>query len=101
ASRCPTSHAAGCPSAVRPRVRDPSRGDDPNAFARACTGNAMHTGRFRVAAGARFHRAPIRAYDRSVAWRGRFVDMALTLEINGAAHRLDVEPETPLLWVLR
>lgn len=27
--------------------------------------------------------------------------MALTLEINGAAHRLDVEPETPLLWVLR
>ncbi len=27
--------------------------------------------------------------------------MAFTLTINGAAHEVDVEPETPLLWVLR
>lgn len=27
--------------------------------------------------------------------------MAFTLTINGTAHELDVEPETPLLWVLR
>lgn len=27
--------------------------------------------------------------------------MAFTLKINGTAHELDVEPETPLLWVLR
>jgi isoquinoline 1-oxidoreductase subunit alpha len=25
----------------------------------------------------------------------------ITLRINGAEHRLDVEPQTPLLWVLR
>ena len=23
------------------------------------------------------------------------------LKVNGTAHRVDVEPETPLLWVLR
>jgi isoquinoline 1-oxidoreductase subunit alpha len=27
--------------------------------------------------------------------------MKLSLKINGAAHEVDVEPETPLLWVLR
>ncbi len=27
--------------------------------------------------------------------------MAFTLTINGADHEVDVEPETPLLWVLR
>ena len=27
--------------------------------------------------------------------------MAFTLTINGTKHELDVEPETPLLWVLR
>src|SRR5688572_28853912 len=27
--------------------------------------------------------------------------MAITLSINGASHTVDVEPETPLLWVLR
>jgi isoquinoline 1-oxidoreductase subunit alpha len=27
--------------------------------------------------------------------------MAFTLTINGASHEIDVEPETPLLWVLR
>jgi isoquinoline 1-oxidoreductase subunit alpha len=27
--------------------------------------------------------------------------MALTLTINGTAYEVDVEPETPLLWVLR
>jgi isoquinoline 1-oxidoreductase alpha subunit len=27
--------------------------------------------------------------------------MAITLTINGKAHQVDVEPETPLLWVLR
>jgi isoquinoline 1-oxidoreductase alpha subunit len=25
----------------------------------------------------------------------------LTLNINGAVHEVDVEPETPLLWVIR
>jgi isoquinoline 1-oxidoreductase alpha subunit len=25
----------------------------------------------------------------------------ITLTVNGAAHKVDVEPETPLLWVLR
>ena len=28
-------------------------------------------------------------------------DMAITLVVNGIAHTVDVEPETPLLWVLR
>lgn len=27
--------------------------------------------------------------------------MALTLTVNGKSHEVDVEPETPLLWVLR
>jgi aerobic-type carbon monoxide dehydrogenase small subunit (CoxS/CutS family) len=27
--------------------------------------------------------------------------MALTLTVNGQSHEIDVEPETPLLWVLR
>ena len=27
--------------------------------------------------------------------------MAITLTVNGQAHSVDVEPETPLLWVLR
>jgi isoquinoline 1-oxidoreductase alpha subunit len=27
--------------------------------------------------------------------------MALTIKINGAAHRVDVDGDTPLLWVLR
>jgi aerobic-type carbon monoxide dehydrogenase small subunit (CoxS/CutS family) len=27
--------------------------------------------------------------------------MAITLNINGKAHSVDIEPETPLLWVLR
>jgi aerobic-type carbon monoxide dehydrogenase small subunit (CoxS/CutS family) len=27
--------------------------------------------------------------------------MAITLSVNGASHTVDVEPETPLLWVLR
>jgi len=27
--------------------------------------------------------------------------MAVTLTINGASHSVDVEPETPLLWVIR
>ena len=27
--------------------------------------------------------------------------MAITLNINGASHTVDIEPETPLLWVLR
>jgi aerobic-type carbon monoxide dehydrogenase small subunit (CoxS/CutS family) len=27
--------------------------------------------------------------------------MAFTLNVNGTAHEIDVEPETPLLWVLR
>ena len=27
--------------------------------------------------------------------------MALTLTVNGTAHTVDAEPETPLLWVLR
>ncbi len=27
--------------------------------------------------------------------------MAITLNINNASHNLDVEPETPMLWVLR
>ena len=27
--------------------------------------------------------------------------MAFTLSVNGTAHEVDVEPETPLLWVLR
>lgn len=27
--------------------------------------------------------------------------MKLTLNVNGSAHDVDVEPETPLLWVLR
>jgi len=25
----------------------------------------------------------------------------ITLKVNGTAHKLDIEPETPLLWVLR
>jgi isoquinoline 1-oxidoreductase alpha subunit len=28
-------------------------------------------------------------------------DMAITLVVNGIMHTVDVEPETPLLWVLR
>jgi aerobic-type carbon monoxide dehydrogenase small subunit (CoxS/CutS family) len=27
--------------------------------------------------------------------------MAITISVNGASHTVDVEPETPLLWVLR
>ena len=27
--------------------------------------------------------------------------MAITLVVNGIMHTVDVEPETPLLWVLR
>jgi aerobic-type carbon monoxide dehydrogenase small subunit (CoxS/CutS family) len=27
--------------------------------------------------------------------------MSFTLNVNGTAHELDVEPETPLLWVIR
>lgn len=27
--------------------------------------------------------------------------MEITLTVNGTAHKVDVEPETPLLWVLR
>jgi isoquinoline 1-oxidoreductase subunit alpha len=27
--------------------------------------------------------------------------MAMTLNINGVSHSVDIEPETPLLWVLR
>ena len=27
--------------------------------------------------------------------------MAITLTVNGQAHTVDVEPDTPLLWVLR
>jgi aerobic-type carbon monoxide dehydrogenase small subunit (CoxS/CutS family) len=27
--------------------------------------------------------------------------MAITLNVNGSSHTVDVEPETPLLWVLR
>ena len=27
--------------------------------------------------------------------------MSLSLNVNGTTHRVDVEPETPLLWVLR
>ena len=27
--------------------------------------------------------------------------MAITLTVNGQAHSLDIEPDTPLLWVLR
>jgi aerobic-type carbon monoxide dehydrogenase small subunit (CoxS/CutS family) len=27
--------------------------------------------------------------------------MSITLVVNGMAHSVDVEPETPLLWVLR
>ena len=27
--------------------------------------------------------------------------MEITLTVNGATHRVDIEPETPLLWVLR
>ena len=27
--------------------------------------------------------------------------MAFTLRVNGVTHELDIEPETPLLWVLR
>ena len=27
--------------------------------------------------------------------------MNLTLSVNGTSHQVDVEPETPLLWVLR
>ena len=27
--------------------------------------------------------------------------MAITLRINGSSHSVDVEPETPLLWVIR
>ena len=27
--------------------------------------------------------------------------MAITLNINGASHTVEIEPETPLLWVLR
>jgi aerobic-type carbon monoxide dehydrogenase small subunit (CoxS/CutS family) len=27
--------------------------------------------------------------------------MAFTLNVNGKAHSVDIEPETPLLWVLR
>jgi len=27
--------------------------------------------------------------------------MAITVNINGATHTVDIEPETPLLWVLR
>ena len=32
-------------------------------------------------------------------WRNLL--MAFTLTINGTDHEIDVEPETPLLWVLR
>jgi isoquinoline 1-oxidoreductase subunit alpha len=28
-------------------------------------------------------------------------EMSLSLNVNGTTHRVDVEPETPLLWVLR
>jgi len=27
--------------------------------------------------------------------------MAITLRVNGKEHSVDVDPETPLLWVLR
>jgi hypothetical protein len=27
--------------------------------------------------------------------------MAITLSVNGASHTVDVDPDTPLLWVLR
>src|SRR5208282_6667866 len=27
--------------------------------------------------------------------------LMITLKVNGTAHKLDIEPETPLLWVLR
>jgi len=27
--------------------------------------------------------------------------MALTLKVNGTTHQVDLEPETPLLWILR
>lgn len=29
------------------------------------------------------------------------MDTIITLTVNGTKHRLDIEPETPLLWVLR
>jgi isoquinoline 1-oxidoreductase subunit alpha len=29
------------------------------------------------------------------------VDTMITLTVNGTGHQLDIEPETPLLWVLR
>jgi isoquinoline 1-oxidoreductase alpha subunit len=36
-----------------------------------------------------------------VSGREETVSMQLTLNINGKSERVDVEPETPLLWVLR
>src|SRR5207253_5331598 len=29
------------------------------------------------------------------------MDKMITLTVNGARHQLDIEPDTPLLWVLR
>src|SRR6266852_3978268 len=36
---------------------------------------------------------------RAQTWEGS--DMSISLIINGSAYAVDVEPETPLLWVLR
>ena len=32
---------------------------------------------------------------------GKQVDMSLSLRVNNTSHNVDVEPETPLLWVIR
>src|SRR5258706_15108591 len=40
-------------------------------------------------------------FRRGVLWFGRGERMAYTLTVNGKARTVDVEAETPLLWVLR
>jgi aerobic-type carbon monoxide dehydrogenase small subunit (CoxS/CutS family) len=45
--------------------------------------------------------APPRGRDILTPTYSRKILMPFTLTINGASHEIDVEPETPLLWVLR
>src|SRR4051794_38660265 len=65
----------------------------------------------RSPAFARERRAPIDPYGRTIAVqvgclrpispRHREASMAFTLKINGTPHKVDVDGDTPLLWVLR
>src|SRR6266446_3659331 len=70
---------------------------------RTCTGHVTKTGQTRLR-GRSLHRDMIgtitqaRYVDHESTMRERPM---ITLTINGTSHEVDVEPETPLLWVIR